>query len=276
MAKPSRSQYRQPRLAELVADALRGRILRGELADNAELPKQEELFDEFGVSMPSIREALRILETEGLITVRRGNRGGAVVHRPQTSTAGYMFGLVLQSREVPLVDLAMAVRQLDPLCAAMCAERKDRKKVVVPGLRTIQAEARAAWDDFLASVDAMKRFHEHLVATSGNQTLILLIGTLESIWYAHEQEWASKAGSGEIPADEVRRRSLDEHDELIEAIADGDAQRASDLARSHQEHAQPYATLGAAQSASISVDAQLVRAPRHGLADDGRGGLRSF
>jgi GntR family transcriptional repressor for pyruvate dehydrogenase complex len=98
-------QLRQPRLAEMVADVLRRRILAGQLADGSMLPKQEELIDEFGVSKPSMREALRILETEGLITVQRGNVGGAIVHAPQASNAAYMLGLVLQSRSVSLYDV---------------------------------------------------------------------------------------------------------------------------------------------------------------------------
>ena len=119
----SKNPDRQPRRAEVVADNLRDRILRGEFEDGSDLPKQEELFDDFGVSMPSIREAMRILETEGLITVRRGNRGGAVVHRPQSRTAAYMFGLRAAVGGVPVADLALAMRHLDPLCAAMCAGR---------------------------------------------------------------------------------------------------------------------------------------------------------
>src|SRR5258707_617511 len=83
------------RLDELVADALRDRITGGDLRDGDLLPKQEELLAEFRVSKPSLREALRILETEGLITVRRGNVGGAVVHLPDSDDAGYMIGLIL-------------------------------------------------------------------------------------------------------------------------------------------------------------------------------------
>src|SRR4051794_13103182 len=97
-----KQQLRQPRLAEMVAAVLRDRIVSGELEDGAMLPKQEDLLAEFRISPPPMREALRILETEGLITVRRGNTGGAIVHRPQPGKAAYMMGLVLQSRAVPL------------------------------------------------------------------------------------------------------------------------------------------------------------------------------
>src|SRR4249920_1360984 len=118
--KPQRHRMRQPRLAEMVSDALRDRILSGELADGALLPKQEELLAEFGVSQPPIREALRILETEGLITVQRGNVGGAVVHRPQAAKAVFMLGMVLQSRRATLGDVLTAMVAFEPACAGAC------------------------------------------------------------------------------------------------------------------------------------------------------------
>src|SRR6185437_7074718 len=62
-----RRQFVQPRVAQMVADVLRTRIVDGELPDGSLLPKQDDLIDEFQVSRPSFREALRILESEGLI-----------------------------------------------------------------------------------------------------------------------------------------------------------------------------------------------------------------
>ena len=63
----------QRRIAETVAATLRARILSDRAGDR--LPTQDQLVREFGVSYPSVREALRILETEGLVTVRRGSVG---------------------------------------------------------------------------------------------------------------------------------------------------------------------------------------------------------
>jgi DNA-binding FadR family transcriptional regulator len=86
-----RRQLSQPRIAEMIADSLRRRILAGELNDGDVLPKVDDLLLEFPVSKPSIREAMRILETEGLLSVRRGNVGGAVIHRPNAKVAAYML-----------------------------------------------------------------------------------------------------------------------------------------------------------------------------------------
>ena len=79
-----RGQFAQPSVAEMVADVIRARIVAGTLPDGSMLPKQDQLISEFQVSRPSFREALRILESEGLISVRRGNIGGAQVHAPDS------------------------------------------------------------------------------------------------------------------------------------------------------------------------------------------------
>src|SRR6201997_2381011 len=129
----ARRRLSAPRIAEIVADELRRQIIDGELADGDLLPRQEVLVEQFNVSLVSLREALRILETEGLVSVRRGNRGGAVVHAPAKASAAYMLGLLLQSDYVPLADLGTALQELEPMCAALAARRPDRGDERVDG-----------------------------------------------------------------------------------------------------------------------------------------------
>ena len=223
---------RPPRLAETVADDLRQRILAGEFSNGAPFPKQDELVDRFGVSLPSAREALRILELEGLITVQRGKVGGSVVHVPQTAKVAYMLGLVLEGRATELDDVVFAMTSIEPLCAMACANRKDRKKSVVPRLEAVQAESEAAAGDPAAFAASARRFHEELVATCGNDTFIVVVGALEMLWSAHVRDLA--AGElGEFARIDTRRRSLAEHRALIDAIAAGDADEAGRIAREH-------------------------------------------
>src|SRR4051794_35235487 len=138
----------QLRIAETVAAELRARILGSE--EGYRLPTQDQLVEDFGVSFPSIREAIRILETEGLVTVRRGKVGGLEVHRPDETSAAYHLGLVLQGDRVTLRDLAAGLQMLEPLCAAECARRPDRADEVVPVLRENIDSAAAVVGDGVA------------------------------------------------------------------------------------------------------------------------------
>jgi DNA-binding FadR family transcriptional regulator len=218
----------------MVADGLRERILSGELGDGDMLPKQDDLLAEFRVSPPSIREALRILETEGLITVQRGNVGGAIVHRPQAGKAAYMLGLVLQSRAVNLGDVQTALTHLEPACAAACATRPDRETTILPRLKENIDRSEAALDDASAYIGLARQFHVELVAGCGNETMSLIIGALESLWSAHVDRLARRpAQHGSFGDRAVRVATLKDHERLYRAIAKGDAAGAERIAREH-------------------------------------------
>jgi GntR family transcriptional repressor for pyruvate dehydrogenase complex len=256
-------QIRQPRVAEMVADDLRERILCGELEDGAMLPKLEYLVAEIGVSPPSIREAFRILETEGLVTVHRGNVGGAVVHQPQPAKAAYMLGLVLQSRAVSLDDVLSAIRQLEPACAASCASRPDRKTTVMPRLRAAMDAAEKAIDDGHAYVNLARQFHLELVAGCGNQTMSLVVGALESLWSAHVDSLAKPpARLGSFADRKTRLATVKEHEELYRLIAKGDARGAERATREHfSEAAHEHEPLGWQHAFDVTavVSATLLR-----------------
>lgn len=241
-------------MAELLAADLRARILDGSFATGDLLPKQDDLLAEFGVSMPSLREALLILETEGLIKVRRGNQGGAVVQVPGAAEAGYTLALVLQTRAVPLEDVADALRNFEPRCAAACATRKDRKRTVLPVLRRNLAAAEAALDDPETFVSLARAFHEALVDSCGNETMRLVVGSLETLWSAQAGALALQ-DPGDFAAREARLASLAEHEGLVACIAAGDAEGAERAARQHL--ARPER--GSAYGRGITVDAGAVR-----------------
>ena len=250
----SRNQLRQPRLAELVAGALRDEILSGQLGDGDTLPRQEDLLASFGVSPPAVREALRILETEGLIRVRRGNVGGAVVRTPSAEGVAYMVGLVLQSRHTSLADVGNALRDMEPLCTSLCARRKDRQRTVVPILRALVDEQRLALPDTIAFNQASRRFREALVARCGSDTLTVVVGALESVWTSHEHRVYEL---GPEPAIAACRTALRAHEKLVDAIAAGDEAKAAAVTRRHLEATQTFTMRREGQA---TVRAEIVRA----------------
>lgn len=226
------------RLAEQVADHLRLGIISGDIADGGLLPKVDDLLRSYPVSKPTLREAMRILEAEGLITVRRGRFGGCVVHRPTPVNLGYTLGLVLAAKQVTIDDVAVAVRHVEPACAALCAGRRDRARAVVPKLRALHQEYVRLEGDVVAAVAVSRRFHEALVGLCGNQSLIAMAGALESLWSSHEQSWAHRvAGTGEVTL-EHRRHAGETHLRIIHLIAAGEADAVRDLVADHLARAQ--------------------------------------
>jgi GntR family transcriptional regulator, transcriptional repressor for pyruvate dehydrogenase complex len=243
-------QLRQPRLAEMVAASLRNEILSGRLKEGDTLPRQEDLLADFKVSPPAVREALRILETEGLISVRRGNVGGAVVHFPTARGVAYMVSLVLHVQNTSLDDVGTALRLLEPLCAAMCADRADRRETVVPVLQEIIQDQLEAMQDNVLYNQAARRFHEAIVAYCGNETMILVIGSLESLWTAHERHVYEV---GPQVTSLVRRTAMRAHEKLLAAIESGNADAATQIARRHLDATQAF-TLSADDHHDVVAD----------------------
>lgn len=226
-------RIRQPRVAEVVAARLRDDILSGRLREGDVLPSQESLFAEFGVSPPAVREAIHILETDGLISVRRGNLGGAVVHLPTAERTAHMISMVLQARSATPADVSEALMHLEPICAGMCAAREDRMTEVVPYLQgEIDAQIKQ-FDDASQYVPNARRFHETLVSRCGNEPMILLIGSLELIWSAHESSVWNGEGDPAPMGGKTRRAALRDHQRLLDAISDGNAARAVRVAQDH-------------------------------------------
>jgi len=228
MAAP---RIRQPRVAEIVASRLRDDILSGRLKEGDILPSQESLFTEFGVSPPALREAIHILEVDGLVSVRRGNMGGAVVHLPSAERTAHMISMVLQSRAATPADVSGALMHLEPICAGLCAARADRMTEVVPHLQAEIDRQEEQFEDTAQYVRNARRFHEALVARCGNEPMILLIGSLELIWSAHESSvWGDEGGPMQH---KTMRVALRDHQRLLDAIREGSADRAVRLAQDH-------------------------------------------
>ena len=238
MSRPALQRIRQPRVAELVASQLRDDILSGRLREGDVLPSQETLFHEFGVSPPALREAIHILELDGLVSVRRGNVGGAVVHLPSAERTAHMISMVLQARAATPADVSGALLYLEPVCAGMCAARADRMAEVVPYLEAEIERQTEQFDDISQYVPNARRFHEAIVSRCGNEPMILLIGSLELIWSSHESSvWSDDSPSDERLREEQRtktmRAALRDHQRLLEAIRDGQQERAVRLAQDH-------------------------------------------
>lgn len=174
------SQLRVPKAAELLAARIRGQIIRRELKEGEALPAESELMEQFGVSRPTLREAIRVLEMESLLRMRRGSRGGAIVTAPDPQVAARAVGVLLQLRGVTLRDIHDARIMIEPMAARHIAELRDPG----PALEMLHERneaARASVRDFHEFPHRSWLFHKGLVEGTHNQTLTVLVQTIADI-----------------------------------------------------------------------------------------------
>jgi GntR family transcriptional repressor for pyruvate dehydrogenase complex len=230
---PGRRTVRPPKVAEMVADDLRRRILSGRLRDGSLLATQDELLAEFNVSRASIREALRILESQGLITVRRGKVGGAVVHVPGAEVSAYTLALCLETGDVPIEDVGDSLRHLEAACAARCATSADRRSIAA-ALDALNNQAEVAVEDWSKYVAVTAAFHERIVLSCGSQTLALVVGAVESLWLSHVRAWATEVAElGAPPSQEYRAAGIAVHRQISDLIRNGKANEVAVLVAEH-------------------------------------------
>ncbi len=228
VAKRSESTVREK--PQKIADELRTLIVKGELVEGQWLGREPELVERFGVSRPSLREALRILEAEGLITVLRGLKGGVVVRQPDHRMTARTAAIVLQARNVSLADVFGARSMLEPLAAKAIASSR-RRRAAVRELRELIEQEAAAIEDPEAFGRANARFHERLVALAGNQTLTIVAEMLNEI-VARAVTAVSRSDDA-LGSIAVRRRGIRSQYRLTELLEAGDGAAAEEQWRAH-------------------------------------------
>jgi DNA-binding FadR family transcriptional regulator len=215
--------------AEIVAGHLRRQIVRGELTEGDALPPEAVLMEQFGVSRPTLREAFRVLESEMLISVRRGAHGGARVHSPNGDVAARYAGLVLEHRGATLADVYEASAIVEPAAAGIVAARRSPGDV--RRLREVAEEGDASMADPLALVANQDRFHGLLVELAGNQTLIVVAGMLRHIIDLANASFV--AADLDTASARTGRKTQRTHHELVGLVEAGDEEAATDLWRRH-------------------------------------------
>lgn len=230
MAERATGRDRLREKPEQIADEIRRLIVEGELSEGDSLGREPDLIDRFGVSRPSLREALRILEAEGLISVVRGVLGGVVVHEPGKQITARTAAMVLQARNVSLADVYEARRMLELTAVRAVASSRGRKGAVAE-LGELIADQEEVIDDPDAFGRANALFHERLVALAGNQTLSIVAEMLNEI-LARAVTALSRVDTGDEETS-ARRRGIRSQRRLVSFIDAGDAAGAEEHWQKH-------------------------------------------
>lgn len=225
---------RAKKAAQTIADHLRTLIGSGALAEGDALPSESALLEQFQVSKPTLREAVRILETESLLESRQGAGGGVFVTRPNLSVASRHIGLYLQLSNTTIDDVFVALELVEPIAVRLLA--RSRTGTDVTELRDAAEEIAALTTVREPSVDAWSkasfRFHQMLWDKCGNNTLAVQIGVLRELLRAQWDVSIRHALSTSAHA-KLLRASARSYSKAVELIGTGDVEGAEEHWRRH-------------------------------------------
>jgi len=179
----SGTAVRSPKTAELVAGTLRRMVVEGQLIDGDFLPNEAELMTHFGVSRPTLREAVRVLESERLVEVRRGSRTGARVRVPGPEIVARPAGLLLELSGTTIADLLTAKSGIEPMAARLLAESGPAEAFDELD-QMLEALISEGWQSGRLA-ETTGAFHLRVVQLSGNATLSIVAGMLHEITVRH-------------------------------------------------------------------------------------------
>src|SRR5215203_4684549 len=116
------SPMQVPKASDVLADDLRERILRREFPEGTALPPERELVIQTRMSRTTVREALRILEVQGLVHIKTGRSGGAFVQKPGKESVASSVNLLIRGRQIRMADLLETRETIEPSCAKLAAK----------------------------------------------------------------------------------------------------------------------------------------------------------
>ncbi len=228
--------FGRPKMAQVIADGLRADIASGRLPSGGKLPLEHELIAQYGVSRAVVREALRLLESIGLIDVRRGPKGGAVVttHRTSGVVRDAML-LSLQLADVTLGETYDALTAVVPPAARIAAELRSSETADALDRHT---EAQLALlDDPVAFGIQGHLFHKTMIANCGNYALQLVTASLLDILLATAEPLAELVRH-RMTADEIHEGNeimVGHQRRMAEVIRSGDGSKAEQAWRTYLE-----------------------------------------
>jgi DNA-binding FadR family transcriptional regulator len=203
-------------------------ILKGKLQTGNRLPSERELSEIFKVSRGTLREALRVLEHKGLITIKTGAKGGAIVKDLTTRPVSESLDLLLRYRRAPLKDLAEFREGVEGMVANLAVERATHEDIQF--LRTLITRARthlrsgiSDWEEFI-HLDT--QFHMALAHIAGNAIYESVLQTIYGHIHRYLRQYLNKEKN-------VMKEIFNDLCEILTAVEEGHGFKACLLVQNH-------------------------------------------
>lgn len=225
MADPRFVPVTRRRAFEAVVQQIEEAMLSGELQPGDRLPSERELCTQLGVSRPTLREAMRSLESGGLVELRPNDpTGGAVVRRPDGTGFERSLLSLVRFSQISLADL-IGFRMLIETTACYLAARADDPELIASIVEAHDGVAEMIDGSDAAFVAADIDFHVAIARASGNKLLELCTNAVKSAMAVLIGDAITKSGRA------ARRDFVRRHGAIVDAIRAGSAERAAACAR---------------------------------------------
>ncbi|MCB1475578.1 MAG: FadR family transcriptional regulator [Rhodobiaceae bacterium] len=207
---PARARRTFDDVVKQIQDGIsEGRLTRGD-----KLPTERELAAQFQVSRSTVREALRMLEIGGYITLRRGSAGGAFISETDPKKLNHYLTGALRVTDISVADLTQSMYLISMMLLSAAAE--NITKADLDAMEADVREAEKVIDDPLKRSSIMIRFYHQLAVASGNKILVAIADVLVEIL----DQWVVRLGS--LSGDRIIRSRL----AVIENLRAGNIDRA--------------------------------------------------
>lgn len=242
MGVPVSQSEKTPHLKgfQYVVQEIENAIINGKFPNGAYLPPERKLKEKFNVSRNTLREALKVLEDRGLIQIKLGAHGGAVVRQLSTQKVSEALSLLFRSQSVSMTHLVEFRQAIEGEIALLAALRATPDEI--DQLRSIAKAAIGQIDDKKTFLEIDKTFHIEVSKISKNPVYILVAKTLHTSIDNYYDDYIEKVGKNEL-MDSYRYFC-----DLIAAIDQKQVTEAKILAQNHVlKHIQRIAGHTAAQ-----------------------------
>ena len=210
------------RAYEDIVEQIERAILRGELKPQSRLPSERELIAEFGVSRATIREALRVLQSRGLVDVRHGDPAGPVVRADPGVGVTTVLGSLFRAERISLADVVQFRMVVESAAAALAASAPPEAVATIRAAYHEMETTKTQAEQFRADV----LFHRRVAEASGNPLFALVVDALHP--FNSIATWQSQR-----PLDQARRETLEVHGMILKAIEAGQPAEAAEVLRYH-------------------------------------------
>ena len=222
---------RPPKAAMLVAqrivrDALRDNMVAGDL-----LLPEKTMLEKYQTGRGTLREALRLLEFQGVISLKPGPRGGPVLQDPNATHLASTVVLLMQLKQAPFSTIVEVRSTMEPMISSLAAQRMTDESLA--DLATTIDQMREDMGDQHSFLDANKRFHDIIAWSSGNTLFGYIIDSLLGIM--------DGTVLGVDYPGHRRTAILKAHEEIYEALAARDPELSETRMREHIQAYERYA-----------------------------------